>query len=246
MKINILHLYPDLLNLYGDKGNIECLRKRLLWRDIDVEYNTYTSDNQSELNLSEVDILFIGGGSDKEEKHACKNLLPYKEQLRTFAENGGVLVALCGAYPILGNYFKTEDETVEGLGILNIYTEYESKRITNNVVLESDFVKTRIVGFENHSGRTYINDHTPLGKVVFGKGNNDSGDYEGVVYKNVIATNLHGPLLPKNPELCDYILTCALKKKYTDFDVLSPLDDTMENTANEYVIKNYCSDLQVK
>ncbi len=241
MKINILHLFPDLLNMYGDKGNIESLKKRLLWRKIDTEYNTFTSDSDNALDLNDVDILFIGGGSDKEEKIACQKLLQYKNEIKTYVENGGVLVAVCGAYPLLGKYFKLEDETIEGLGILNIHTEYDSKRIINNVVLQSDFVKSPIVGFENHSGRTYINNHTPLGKVVFGKGNNDSGDYEGVVYKNVVATNLHGPLLPKNPELCDYILTCALKKKYNDFDTLSPLDDTMENTANEYVIKKYCS-----
>ncbi len=241
MKINILHIYPDLLNMYGDKGNIESLKKRLLWRGIDVEYNALTSDSDSALDLNDVDILFIGGGSDREEKIACQKLIQYKNEIKTYVENDGVLVAVCGAYPILGKYFKIEDDSIEGLGILDIYTEYNSKRIINNVVLQSDFVKTPIVGFENHSGRTFINNHTPLGKVVFGKGNNDNSDYEGVVYKNVIATNLHGPLLPKNPELCDYILTCALKKKYNDFDTLAPLDDTTENTANEYVIKNYCS-----
>lgn len=239
MKINILHLYPDLLNMYGDKGNIESLKKRLLWRGIDVEYNTLTSGNP--LNLNDVDILFIGGGSDREEKIASEKLIQYKDDIKTYVENYGVLVAVCGAYPLLGNYFKIEDDTVEGLGILDIYTEYDSRRIINNVVLQSDFVKNPIVGFENHSGRTFVNDHTPLGKVVFGKGNNDSGDYEGVVYKNVVATNLHGPIFPKNPELCDYVLACALKKKYNDFDTLTPLDDTMENTANEYVIKKYCS-----
>lgn len=241
MKINILHIYPDLLNMYGDKGNIESLKKRLLWRGIDAEYNTLTSDSDSALDLNDVDILFIGGGSDREEKIACQKLIQYKDDIKEYVEDGGVLVAVCGAYPILGKYFKIENDSIEGLGILDIYTEYNSKRIINNVVLQLDFVKTPVVGFENHSGRTFINNHTPLGKVVFGKGNNDNGDYEGVVYKNVVATNLHGPLLPKNPELCDYILTCALKKKYSDFDTLAPLDDTTENTANEYVIKNYCS-----
>ena len=241
MKINILHLYPDLLNLYGDKGNIECLKKRLIWRGIDVSYHTYTSDTKEALSLDDVDILFIGGGSDKEEKNACLKLSQYKNEIKNFVENNGTLVAVCGAYPILGKYFEIENEKIEGLDILDIYTTYNSNRIINNVVLQSSLTKSKIVGFENHSGRTYINNHTPLGKVVYGKGNNDNGDFEGVVYKNVVATNLHGPLFPKNPELCDYVLTCALKRKYSDFDVLTPLDDTMENTASEYVIKHYCT-----
>lgn len=241
MKINILHLYPDLLNLYGDKGNIECLKKRLIWRGIDVSYHTYTSDTKEALSLDDVDILFIGGGSDKEEKNACLKLSQYKSEIKNFVENNGTLVAVCGAYPILGKYFEIENEKIDGLDILDIYTTYNSNRIINNVVLQSSLIKSKIVGFENHSGRTYINNHTPLGEVVYGKGNNDNGDFEGVVYKNVVATNLHGPLFPKNPELCDYVLTCALKRKYSDFDVLTPLDDTMENTANEYVIKHYCT-----
>ncbi|MGN1115593.1 MAG: glutamine amidotransferase, partial [Candidatus Ornithomonoglobus sp.] len=112
-------------------------------------------------------------------------------------------------------------------------------RLIGNIVLEADFIKQKIVGFENHGGRTYIGSHKPLGRVVYGYGNEENAGAEGVVYKNVVATYLHGPLLPKNPQLCDYILTNALKHKYPDFKGLEALEDKLENTANEYIVKRF-------
>ena len=132
-----------------------------------------------------------------------------------------------------------KDETINGLEILDIYTEQGKDRLISNIVIKSDLISMPIVGFENHSGRTYIGNHTPLGKVVCGIGNNEEKQYEGVIYKNVIATYLHGPLLPKNPQLCDYILTQALKKKYPDFDTHTPLDDGIEIRANEYLVERF-------
>ena len=216
MKIKILHLYPDLLNLYGDRGNIECMRKRLMWRGIDAEVVTYTCED-SGFDLSDVDIVFIGGGSDREQK----------------------IVAVCGGYQLLGKYYKLENETIEGLDILNIYTEQGKKRLIGNIVLENDFLNQKIVGFENHGGRTYIGNHTPLGRVVYGYGNDEKSGVEGVVYKNVVATYLHGPLLPKNPALCDYILTNAIKRKNPDFKGLGGLEDTLEDMANQYIVNRF-------
>lgn len=241
MKIRIMHLFPDLLNLYGDKGNIECMRRRLVWRGIGCEVVPFNSEDEN-FSLDDIDIVFLGGGSDREQKIVCGSLLSHKKELIGFAENGGSLVAVCGGYQLLGRYYKLEDETIEGLGILDIYTEQGKGRLIGNIILESDFLKkpdNRIVGFENHGGRTYINGHTPLGKVLYGNGNSDKCGAEGVVYKNVVATYLHGPLFPKNPALCDYVLTNALKKKYADFTELSPLDDTLEKTANQYIADRF-------
>ncbi len=238
MKIKILHLYPDLLNLYGDKGNIECLKKRLTWRGIDAEVVQYTCESTG-FDLSDADIVFLGGGSDREQKIVCKRLLEHKTQLHDYVENGGALVAVCGGYQLLGKYYKLENETIEGLDILDIYTVQGKKRLIGNIILEADFLEQKIVGFENHGGRTYIGNHKPLGKVIYGNGNSDGCGYEGVVYKNVVATYLHGPLFPKNPKLCDYVLTNALKKKYPDFKELSPLQDELENIANGYIVDRF-------
>lgn len=238
MNIKILHLYPDLLNLYGDRGNIECMRNRLIWRGIDAEVVTHTCDD-AELDISDIDIIFLGGGSDREQKIVCSRLLEHKKALGEYVENGGTLVAVCGGYQLLGRYYKLEDETIEGLSILDIYTEQGKGRLIGNIVLEPEFLDQKIVGFENHGGRTYIGSHKPLGRVVYGHGNEDKSGFEGVVYKNVVATYLHGPLLPKNPALCDYILTSALSRKYADFPGLAPLDDELENTANNYIVKRF-------
>ena len=232
--LTILHMFPDLLNLYGDKGNIECMRKRLMWRGIDVKLISCTYE-KPQLNFDDVDIVFLGGGSDREQKIVCTELLKYKQSLKNYVENGGVLVAVCGGYQLLGKYYALPDEKIEGLDILDIYTEHGSPRLIGNIVLHNDETDSDIIGFENHAGRTYIGEHTPLGAVVKGFGNTGKSGAEGVRYKNVFATYLHGPLLPKNPKLCDLILSKALEKKYTDFTPLPPLDDEMENKANEYM-----------
>ena len=233
-EINILHMYPDLLNLYGDKGNIECMRKRLEWRGIKANIIKCTFKEEFH-DFDKIDIVFLGGGSDREQKIVCSALLKHKAALKRYVESGGALVAVCGGYQLLGKYYALQDEKIEGLDILDIYTEQGSPRLIGNVVLQSDIINQPIVGFENHGGRTFIGNHTPIGKVIKGYGNTGETGVEGVHYKNVFATYLHGPLLPKNPQLCDYILTQAIKKKYPDFDCLSPLDDTLENEANEYM-----------
>ncbi len=237
--LKILHLYPDLLNLYGDRGNIACLVKRLEWRGMSAKTEKYTCDDTKPFDLSDVDIVFIGGGSDREQKIVCHRLLEHKKQLKEYVEDGGALIAVCGGYQLLGKYYKLEDETIEGLDILDIYTEQGKKRLIGNVVLESDMIGGKIVGFENHGGRTHIGSHTPLGRVVYGFGNDDKSGYEGVAYKNVVATYLHGPLLPKNPRLCDYVLTRAIKRRHPDFSGLEPIDDALEITANEYIVNRF-------
>ena len=236
MKIKILHLFPDLLNLYGDKGNIEALKHRLLWRGIDCEAVNTTEDN---LDLSDADIIFLGGGADREQKLVLKKLEAHKQELKDFAENGGTVIALCGGYQMLGQTLKIGNETVDGLSVLDIYSEQGKNRLIGNVVIESEIIDPKIVGFENHSERTNIGAYTPLGKVLVGYGNTEKSEYEGVVYKNVLATNLHGPLFPKNPKLCDYVLTNTLKHKYPDFSELAPIDDELEAIANGYIVNRF-------
>ena len=131
MKIKILHLYPDLLNLYGDRGNIECMRKRLMWRGIDAEVVTYTCED-SGFDLSDVDIVFIGGGSDREQKIVCHRLLEHKDEIRNYVEDNGVLVAVCGGYQLLGKYYKLETKQSKGL-IYLIFTPNKAKNVLSEI-----------------------------------------------------------------------------------------------------------------
>lgn len=238
MNLKIAHLYPELLNLYGDRGNIISLKKRAEWRGIDVEVKEYKLAD--EIDFENIDILFIGGGSDREQLLVCQRLKEIKKDFKNYVENNGVVTAICGGYQLLGKYYKMKDETVEGLDILDIYTESGEGRLIGNVVIETEFLDRPIVGFENHGGRTYIENHNPLGKVVYGNGNNDNDKAEGVLYKNVIGTYLHGPLFPKNPHLCDYIIKKALQNKYGEVE-LEELDDSVEFAANDYIVNRFRS-----
>jgi len=235
-KITIGHLYPDLLNLYGDSGNIACLMQRCKWRGIEAE--TICFELEDEINFNELDIVLLGGGSDREQKIVCQKLQSIQPAFREYVENGGVVLAICGGYQLLGKHYKIGEDVIEGLHLLDIYTENEKERLINNVVLKSDLVDMPVVGFENHGGRTYIGTHTPFGKVICGKGNDDESGYEGVVYKNVIGTYLHGPLLPKNPQISDWLIQRALERKYGEIS-LEPLDDKMEEDANKYICKRF-------
>ncbi len=234
-----MHLFPDLLDQYFDSGNILCMKKRLEWRGIDCEVDKVCRDERLP-DLSDVDIILMGGGADNEQLYVCKHLLGFKNELSSYIEDNGSMITICGGYQLLGNYYKLKDETIKGLEILDIYTELGEGRLIGDIILETDFLDNScVVGFENHGGRTYIGNHRPFGKVLYGNGNSDKCGYDGVLYKNLIGTYLHGPLLPKNPKLCDYILTNALKRRYGDFGKLTKLDDTMENQANQFIVNRY-------
>ncbi len=237
-RIHILHLFPDLLNLYGDKGNLAALCKRLSWRGIEATVTTVTQDSK-ELSFDNVDIIFLGGGSDREQMTVAELLMPYKQALKDYVEQGGILLGFCGGFELLGTSWWAGDTQTDGLGILDIHAEYGEKRFIGDVVLTSDLTEHPICGFENHPGRMQIGTYAPLGKVIAGNGNDGINGLEGVLYKNVFATYLHGPLLPKNPELCDSILTRALTQKYPDFAGLSPLDDALELAANRFIVQNF-------
>lgn len=239
MKLSIGHLYPELFNLYGDRGNVRCLLKRLQWRGIEAEVIPLTA--WEKVRFSGLDIICWGGGSDRAQEMAAGYLKEIREDFKAYVEDGGVVLAVCAAYQLLGNYYRTEKKTIEGLGILDICTEWKPGRLVGNIVLESPLFPTPVVGFENHAGRTEIGDYMPFGKVLFGHGNTGNGDHEGLVYKNLIATYLHGPLLPKNPEVCDGLLERALKRRYGKEIVLEPLSDVQERRTNRNIVERFTS-----
>ena len=237
MKITIGHLYPDLLNLYGDRGNIQCLMKRCLWREIEAETIPFELDDK--IDFSKLDIVLLGGGSDREQMIVCEKLQEIQPDFKAYVEDNGVVIAICGGYQLLGKYYKTEQGNIKGLDLVDLYTEQGEGRLIENIVLQSDLFDMPIVGFENHGGRTCINGNKPLGKVLYGKGNDGQSGYEGVVYKNVIGTYLHGPLLPKNPQLADWLIRHALERKYGKEVELAPLDDSQEKEANDYIYHRF-------
>lgn len=237
MKITIGHLYPDLLNLYGDRGNIQCIMKRCQWRGIEAE--TIAFELNDPIDFSKLDIVLLGGGSDREQMLVCSKLREIRQDFKEYVEHNGVVIAICGGYQLLGNYYDTDQGKIEGLKLTDMYTEQGEGRLISNIVLQSDLFDMPIVGFENHGGRTYINNNKPLGKVLYGSGNDGKSGYEGIVYKNVIGTYLHGPLLPKNPQLADWLIQHALERKYGQKVVLTPLDDSQEKEANAYVYQRF-------
>ncbi|MBO5453297.1 MAG: glutamine amidotransferase [Clostridia bacterium] len=231
MDIKIKHLYPDFLNLYGDKGNIAVLKTRCEKRNINVTVYEMTKDNFS---LDDCDILLLGGGYEREQKFVLNELKAFKDDIKDYIENGKVMLALCGGFEMLGSYESSD----EGLEILNISTAFKEKRLMGDIVIEcgTENEKYDVVGFENHAGRVDIKDYTPFGRVKHGFGNDDCKGFEGLVYKNLFATHLHGPLLPKNPVLADLIISKALKNKYESFEQLEPLDDSFEQEAHNNIV----------
>ena len=237
MKITIGHLYPDLLNLYGDRGNIQCLMKRCLWRGIEAETIAYELDDR--IDFSKLDIVLLGGGSDREQMLVCEKLKEIQKDFKAYVEDNGVVIAICGGYQLLGNYYKTDQGMIEGLKLVDMSTEQGKGRLIGNIVMQSDLFDMPIVGFENHGGRTTIGNNRSLGKVLSGYGNDGQSGEEGVVYKNVIGTYLHGPLLPKSPQLADLLISRALEKKYGKKIELEKLDDSEEQEANSYIFHRF-------
>ena len=236
-KIVVGHLYPDLLNLYGDRGNIQCIMKRCEWRGIDAETIEYGLEDK--VNFSKLDIVLLGGGSDREQMIVCQRLQEIREDFEAYVESDGVVIAVCGGYQLLGHYYQTDQGKMEGLHLVDIYTEQKPGRLIDNIVLKSELFDMPVVGFENHGGRTKIGNNKAFGKVLYGSGNDGESGYEGVLYKNVIGTYLHGPLLPKNPQVCDYLIERALERKYKEKIILAPLEDKEEMEANSYIVKRF-------
>lgn len=236
MKLTICHLYPDLMNLYGDRGNVITLARRCEWRGIQVVHASVGLGEK--VDFSAFDILFMGGGQDKEQKLICDDFQAVKgTALAEAVEDGVCFLAVCGAYQLLGRFYETgAGDRLPGIDLLDIETKAGKKRMIGNVIVIStlDGGRSRtLVGFENHSGRTYLGPRVrPLAKVAVGYGNNGSDGVEGAVYRNVIGTYLHGSLLPKNPWLADWLISRALARRYSEYELL-PLDDRAERVAHK-------------
>ena len=233
-------LYPELMSTYGDRGNIIILRRRCKWRNIDFRVKILDI-NFDPKEMLECDLLFMGGAQDKQQKIVAEDL---KDKVGTFSqiirdEIPGLYI--CGAYQFLGKYYKEANGTIiPGLGIIDVYTENpNTERLIGNIAIMpkiEDLKNSVFVGFENHGGRTYLGkDVKPFGNVLVGFGNNGKDKTEGAIYKNSICTYLHGPILPKNPELCDYLIKTALEKKYKQKVSLKHLGDDLEKTARTVI-----------
>ena len=235
MKLKICHMYNDVLNLYGDRGNVLCMQKRLNWRGIETEIcrlpvGEFTS-------LADCDIVFIGGGQDFEQEVLLDDLHRGKDsEIKAAIEDGVSFLTICGGYQMMGNFYETYDHVrCDFIGAVDFHTVGSKQRMIGNYKFQcSDSMGgSVVVGFENHSGKTWLGSGVePLGKVLAGFGNNGEDGTEGVHYKNLIGTYSHGPLLPKNPELCDRILLTALSRKY-GITELEKLDDTAETEAHD-------------
>ena len=226
--LRICHLYPDLLNLYGDRGNIMVLVHRASWRAIDVSV--------TEVGLGETvdpeaaDLFFIGGGEDRQQRIAADDLRRLKQRpLEDAAAGGAVVLAVCGGYQLIGRYYRpAEGEELTGAGLLDIWTEHPGAavpRLIGNLVIDVEGLDGPLIGFENHGGRTHLGPGArPLGRVRSGFGNNGTDGWEGAISRNVYGTYLHGPLLPKNPAFADRLIREALERRHPGV-TLAPLPD---------------------
>ena len=238
MELKICHMYPDVLNLYGDGGNIRCLTRRLQWRSIGAEVTRMPIGSPA--SLSGYDLVFIGGGQDFEQQVLLEDLHRGKDrEIRAAVEDGLPFLTICGGYQMLGSYYETYDgQRCDFIGALDLYTVGSKVRMIGNYSFRcgEESGGSVVVGFENHSGKTWLGGGVqPLGKVLSGYGNNGEDGSEGARYKNVFGTYSHGPLLPKNPAFCDHILLTALERKYGTAE-LAPLDDTAERAAHDEVL----------
>jgi CobQ-like glutamine amidotransferase family enzyme len=237
MKLTIGYLYADLMNIYGDTGNIIALQKRCEWRGIEVKVVPISIGDS--LKAKQIDLFFFGGGQDQSQVDVAKDLAKSGKGkvIKAEVERGVPLLSICGGYQLLGHYYAPFDSAkLEGVGVFDVYTEASHDRMIGNIVISTMFGD--LVGFENHSGKTYLNrGSTPIGKVEAGFGNNGADSTEGCLYKNAIGCYMHGSLLPKNPVLADWLIKKALEVKYAKKVELEPLNDTLESKAHINAIK---------
>lgn len=246
MKLTIGYFYKDLLNLYGDNGNVEILLYRAKKRGFDTELVNISIDAIITTDLvKDVNLVFMGGGPDSSQKAMYQDLLDNKKEfLKEYIDKGGVGLYVCGSYQLLGKYYKTADGSyLKGLSIFDLYTQHfgnQKKRCIGNTVAKLlindpllEGTPSTIVGFENHGGRTFLGKGAnPFAKIIKGHGNNSQDGTEGVHYKNSIGTYFHGPVLARNPHLADYLIAKSLK-----LDTIKPLDDSLAYSAHTASLK---------
>lgn len=235
MELRIGWLYGHEMNIYGDRGNVLALTRRAEWRGIVVDVSTIGLGDP--LPAGELDLVFWGGGQDREQIAVAADLAGEKgRNLKAAIEDGVPALAICGGYQLLGHYYRPHGEPdLPGIGALNIVSEAGSERFIGNVVVDSDEFGP-LVGFENHSGLTFHREGVrPLGQVRVGRGDNGVDGVGGARYLNVIGCYLHGALLPKNPSMTDWLISAALERKYGRPE-LTPIDDSIEHRAHEQVL----------
>ena len=236
--LRLIHLYPDLMSVYGDRGNVLALVRRAQWRGISVEVRELTVGDT--LDPTEADLIFFGGGQDREQAVVSPDFLEQKgPAVRAAVDAGAALLSVCGGYQLLGRSYTTVDgQELPGAGLFDVRSVPGPKRHIGNVLIETylDDQPRTLVGFENHSGRTYLGTGVqPLGRTVVGAGNNGEDGSEGAVYRSAIGCYLHGSLLPKNPWLADRLLAEALSHRRGEPVALAPLDDRLEEQAHHAV-----------
>jgi CobQ-like glutamine amidotransferase family enzyme len=265
MNITIGYLYGDLMNIYGDNGNIITLKKRLEWRGVDVEVRNISLNET--IKKGEIDLYFFGGGQDLSQVKVSEDIQNKADVIKSDVERGVPLLSICGGYQLLGDYYKPhKGPKLEGIGLFQAYTDASNDRMIGNIVVEvnselasqliSDSAKQEshvndsqirqsaesltLVGFENHSGKTFLKKGaTPLGRVISGFGNNGADSQEGCIYKNAFGCYMHGSVLPKNPKLADWLIKKALETKYKKEVQLEELDDSLENKTHSSTISAF-------
>jgi len=229
-----LHLYAQEMNIYGDYGNVLTIKRRLEWYGYAPKVIEY---NCGDKFPDDVDIIIGGGGQDSGQNKIQKDLLKIKPKLFLLAEKGTPMLMICGLYQLFGKFFKTsEGEIIEGIGLFDIETYGKSERLIGNIVTHSELFGD-IIGYENHSGQTYLGHQvTALGVVRIGAGNNMEDIGEGVRYKNVIGSYLHGSLLPKNPKIADFLIEQAVMNKYENF-TKKKINNEFTDMARKFALK---------
>jgi CobQ-like glutamine amidotransferase family enzyme len=248
LKLRVAHLYPKLMNIYGDRGNILCLKRRC--EDRGIEFEVEPLELGDKLSPKRYDLVFVGGAQDREQRRVADDLLKLKgKPLKEMAEKGIAVLAVCGGYQLMGRFYRTaEGEELPGAGVLDLHTVHpgrQAQRFIGNVVVEwspdGTSAGTTLVGFENHGGRTHLGKGTrALGRIVAGFGNNGDDGTEGAVYRNVFGTYLHGSLLPKNPKFADHVIQTALARSHRGFrldQINVRIDDTIEERAHASAVR---------
>jgi CobQ-like glutamine amidotransferase family enzyme len=228
--ITVLQLYPKDMNIYGDYGNVLVIQRRLEWYGYEAKVIHY---NEGDVFPDNVDIVIGGGGQDSGQEVIHQDLIKIGPKLKALAEKDVPMLLVCGLYQLFGNFFKTLDgKTLTGIGILDVETHGTRERLIGNIITNSEQFGD-IIGYENHSGQTFLGKNAlPLATVVKGAGNNSKDGHEGARYKNVIGTYLHGSILPKNPLLADFLIHTAVTKKYGDFST-DIIDDLLADLARK-------------
>jgi CobQ-like glutamine amidotransferase family enzyme len=236
LELRMIALYPEQMNIYADRGNVIFLRQRCEWRGIRFSYSA--AGPGESFDPEEHDLIYIGGGQDRDQRAVAADMLVTKrEAIAAAVEDDAALLAVCGGYQLLGHSYELDDERIEGLGLAPMRTVREpGERLIGNVAIEVDLGggPRVLAGFENHGGRTYLDEGAvPLGRVLAGHGNNGRDGFEGVRLRNAIGTYLHGPLLPKNAWLADHLLELSISRRSGSTPVLAPLDDRLELAAHQ-------------